>query len=100
MFIICTKDKVRGSRFIAYLLKVFLQFLDASHVILIFNAEDHGPGISTSAFELEGARVSVDVVHQELGCVLSQQAAKQISTIRVMFLVMSKDLREVNKAYS
>lgn len=60
-----------------HLVKILLQFLDAAHVILVFNAKSHNLRISTRTIKLKRSRVSVNVLHQKLCCIFSQQPANK-----------------------
>lgn len=86
------------------LLDVFLQFLDASHVVLIFYAEGDWFSITTRPIKLKGTGVSVHILHQELACILSQQPAKQRFFFQLnknINNIMSVNmLSQLNKTYS
>lgn len=67
--IVCVLD----TRCITYLVKIFLQLLDTTHVVLVFNTQGHSLRVSTRTIKLKGSWVSVDIIQQKLCCILSQQ---------------------------
>lgn len=58
-----------------YPIEIYLQFLDTAHVVLVFDAQTYWLGIGTRTIKLERSGVSVDIIHQEFGCILPQQSA-------------------------
>lgn len=55
---------------VTHLVKIFLQLLNATHVVLIFNAQGYSLRISTGTFKLKGSWISVDIFKQKLLCIL------------------------------
>ena len=58
-----------------YLVKIYFQFLDTAHIILILNTQSHSLCISSRTIKLKGSWISVNVLEQKFCSILSQQPA-------------------------
>lgn len=60
------------------LFKVLLKFLNAAHVVLVFNRKSYNLRTRTRTIKLKWTWISVDIIHKKALCLLSQQPATNI----------------------